>query len=70
MATVRAEGTKITFVRLNHDLTAIVIDYIGKTQKAWSLIEGKWIEADVVEALHEGGIEWGVKLEDVPPLPA
>ena len=70
MTSVRAEGKEITLVRLDHDLTAIVLDFKAETQKAWSLIDGKWVEADVVEALHEGGVDWGVNLEDVPPLPA
>jgi hypothetical protein len=62
-------GTQVSFVELDYLTTLIVIDHDARTQHAWSLVDGNWVEADVVEALHKGRVVHGMTMEGLPPLP-
>ena len=63
----------VRVVYLDHDPTVIIVDHANKRLNSWRLIDGKWVEADVAEATHNGKIYLEgppmPSLSDLPPLP-
>ena len=74
MQTTCLSQYEVSVVLLDYDPTVIIVDHEHKRLAAWSLIGGKWVEADVAEATHNGKIflEGRMRmptLSDLPPLP-
>jgi hypothetical protein len=65
----QTKGVEHTIVDFNHKLTVIKVDHDAHRLKAWSLIDGRWQDVDVVEATHKGNVLHDKKLSDYPPLP-
>ena len=63
---------QVSVVDFDDDLTVIIVDHINKRMTAWSLINDKWVKANVADATHNGKTDSGSPmplLSDLPPLP-
>ena len=67
-AEVPKGGVERRVVRVDGHLTVIQIDHGAQRQIAHSLIKGKWVEADLAEALFNGALMF-VPVPESPPLP-